>query len=97
MEKIKNAFLVLLKEIKKGLDECTSAPPSVSAELFRQIVKDAPIESHDKVTADQVAETVLSAIQAIMPMDDESREQFVALYKRLAESAGKCDIGSGKA
>lgn len=79
------------------MDERAPAPPSVSAELFRQIVKDAPIEMHAEVTADQVAESVLSAMQAIMPMDEESREQFVALYKRLAESAGKSDMESGKA
>ena len=88
IEKIKNVFLAILRDIKKDMDN-GEQPGEVATAAMLQTMRDTLAEQQEPVTMDDVAEMVVGQLGQLVPMDEETAEQFRQLAKRMMEQAGK--------
>ena len=89
LEKIKNVFLAILRDIKKDMDSGEQPGEVATAAMF-QIMRDTLAEQQQEpVTMDDVAGMVAGQLGQFVPMDEETAEQFRQLAKKMMEQAGK--------
>ena len=89
LEKIKNVFLAILRDIKKDMDS-GEQPGEVATAAMLQTMRDALAEQQQEpVTIDDVAGMVAGQLGQLVPMDEETAEQFRQLAKKMMEQAGK--------
>ena len=88
LEKIKNVFLAILRDIKKDMDS-GEQPGEVATAAMLQTMRDALAEQQQEpVTIDDVAGMVAGQLGQLVPMDEETAEQFRQLAKKMMEQAG---------
>ena len=88
LEKIKNVFLAILRDIKKDMDSCEQ-PGEVATAAMLQTMRAALAEQQQEpVTMDDVAGMVAGQLGQLVPMDEETAEQFRQLAKKMMEQAG---------
>ena len=88
LEKIKNVFLAILRDIKKDMDS-GEQPGEVATAAMLQTMRDALAEQQQEpVTMDDVAGMVAGQLGQFVPMDEETAEQFRQLAKKMMEQAG---------
>ena len=88
LEKIKNVFLAILRDIKKDMDS-GEQPGEVATAAMLQTMRDTLAEQQQEpVTMDDVAGMVAGQIGQLVPMDEETAEQFRQLAKKMMEQAG---------
>ena len=88
IEKIKNVFLAILRDIKKDMDS-GEQPGEVATAAMLQTMRDTLAEKQQEpVSMDDVAGMVAGQIGKIIPMDEETTEQFRQLAKKMMEQAG---------
>lgn len=85
IEKIKNVFLVILRDIKKDMDNREQPGEAVTAAMF-QTMKD---HQQELLSMDDVTAMIAGQIGKFLPMDEETAEQFRQLAKRMMEQVGK--------
>ena len=89
IEKIKNVFLAILRDIKKDMDS-GGQPGEVATAAMLQTMRDALAGQHQEpVSMDDVAGMIAGQIGQLIPMDEETAEQFRQLAKKMMEQAGK--------
>ena len=89
LEKIKNVFLAILRDIKKDMDS-GEQPGEVATAAMLQTMRDTLAEQQQEpVTMDDVAGMITSQLGQLVPMDEETAEQFRQLAKKMMEQAGK--------
>ena len=89
LEKIKNVFLAILRDIKKDMDS-GEQPGEVATAAMLQTMRDTLAgQQQESVTMDDVAGIVASQLGQLVPMDEETAEQFRQLAKKMMEQAGK--------
>ena len=89
LEKIKNVFLAILRDIKKDMDS-GEQPGEVATAVMLQTMRDTLAEQQQEpVTMDDVAGMVAGQLGQLVPMDEETAEQFRQLAKRMMEQVGK--------
>ena len=89
IEKIKNVFLSILRDIKKDMDSGEQPGEAVTAAMF-QTMQDALAEQkQEPLSMDDVTAMIAGQIGQLLPMDEETAEQFQQLAKRMMEQAGK--------
>lgn len=89
LEKIKNVFLAILRDIKKDMDS-GEQPGEVATAAMLQTMRDTLAEQRQEpVTMDDVAGIVTGQFGQLVPMDEETAEQFWQLAKKIMEQAGK--------
>ena len=89
IEKIKNVFLAILRDIKKDIDNGEQPGEAVTAAMF-QAMRDALAEQkQNPLSIDDVAAMVAGQIGQIAPMDEETANLFQQLTKKMLEQAGK--------
>jgi len=89
IEKIKNVFLAILRDIKKDMDS-GGQPGEVATAAMLQTMRDALAGQQQKpVSMDDVAGMIAGQIGQLVPMDEETAEQFRQLAKKMMEQAGK--------
>ncbi|WP_368241826.1 helix-turn-helix domain-containing protein [Intestinimonas butyriciproducens] len=89
IEKIKNVFLAILRDIKKDMDS-GEQPGEVATAAMLQTMRDTLAEKQQEpVSMDDVAGMVAGQIGKIVPMDEETAEQFRQLAKKMMEQAEK--------
>ena len=89
IEKIKNVFLAILRDIKKDIDNGEQPGEAVTAAMF-QAMRDALAEQKQKpLSIDDVAAMVAGQIGQLAPMDKETADLFQKLAKKMLEQAGK--------
>ncbi len=89
IEKIKNVFLAILWDIKKDMDS-GEQPGEVATAAMLQTMRDTLAEKQQEpVSMDDVAGMVAGQIGKIVPMDEETAEQFRQLAKKMMEQAEK--------
>ena len=88
LEKIKNVFLAILRDIKKDMDS-GEQPGEVATAAMLQTMRDTLAEQRQEpVTMDDVAGIVTGQFGQLVPMDEETAEQFRRLAKKMMEQAG---------
>ena len=89
IEKIKNVFLAILRDIKKDIDN-GEQPGEVATAAMLQTMRDTLAEQQQEpVTMDDVAGMVAGQLGQLVPMNEETAEQFRQLAKKMMEQAGK--------
>lgn len=88
IEKIKNVFLAILRDIKKDMGS-GELPREVATAAMLQTMRDTLAEQQrEPVTMDDVAGMVVGQLGQFVPMDEETAEQFRQLAKKMMEQAG---------
>ena len=88
LEKIKNVFLAILRDIKKDMGS-GELPREVATAAMLQTTRDTLAEQQrEPVTMDDVAGMVVGQLGQFVPMDEETAEQFRQLAKKMMEQAG---------
>lgn len=82
-------FLAILRDIKKDMDS-GEQPGEVATAAMLQTMRDTLAEKQQEpVSMDDVAGMVAGQIGKIVPMDEETAEQFRQLAKKMMEQAEK--------
>ena len=88
IEKIKNVFLTILRDIKRDMDSGGQPGEAVTADMF-QSIRNAVIEQKQELhTVEDVAALVTEQMRKVMPLDEGTAEQFQQLLKNVMERAG---------
>ena len=88
IEKIKNVFLAILRDIKKDIDN-GEQPGEVATAAMLQTMRDTLAEQQQEpVTMDDVAGMVAGQLGQLVPMNEETAEQFRQVAKKRMEQAG---------
>lgn len=89
IEKIKNVFLSILRDIKGDIDSGEPLEEPVTASMFQSIQTAAQEQKRELHTIDDVTALVAEQLEKVMPLDEETNEQFQQLMKKMIEQAGK--------
>ena len=89
IEKIKNVFLSILRDIKKDMDNGEQPGEAVTAAMF-QTMQDALVEQkQEPLSMDNVTAMIAGQIGQLLPMDEETSKQFQALAKKMMVQMSK--------
>lgn len=91
IEKIKSAFLAILRDIKNDMDSCKQPGEAVTADMLQNIQNAAKEQKQKFHTVDDVTELVVGQIEKVIPLDEETSKQFRQLAKKMMEQAGNED------
>ena len=89
IEKIKNVFMSILRDIKGDIDSGEPPEEPVTAAMFQSIQSAAMERKQELHTIDDVTALVAEQLEKVMPLDEETNEQFQQLMKKMIEQAGK--------
>lgn len=92
IEKIKNVFLAILRDIKKDMDSGEQPGEAVTVAIFQSIQIAAMKQKQELYTIDNVAVLITKQIEKIMPLDEETSEQFRQLMKKTIRQTENEDI-----
>ena len=88
IEKIKNVFLAILRDIKKDMESGEQPGEAVTAAMF-QAMRDALAEQkQNPLSIDDVTAMIAGQIGQLAPMDKETVEMFQQFAKKMIEQAG---------
>ena len=83
IEKIKNVFLAILRDIKKDIDNGEQPGEAVTAAMF-QAMRDALAEQKkNPLSIDDVTAMIAGQIGQLAPMDEETADLFQKLLKKV--------------
>jgi len=88
LEKIKNVFLAILRDIKKDMDSGEQPGEVATAAMLQTMRNTLAEQQQEPVTMDDVAGMVAGQLGQIVPMDEETTEQFRQLAKKMMEQVG---------
>ncbi|ERJ00866.1 MULTISPECIES: helix-turn-helix domain-containing protein [Eubacteriales] len=89
IEKIKNVFLAILRDIKKDIDNGKKPGEVVTAAIF-QAMRDAMEEQkQNPLSIDDVTAMIAGKIGQLAPMDKETVDLFQQFAKKMLEQSGK--------
>ena len=89
IEKIKNVFLAILRDIKKDMDNREQPGEAVTAAMFQTMQETMKDHQQELLSMDDVTAMIVGQIGKFLPMDEETVEQFRQLAKRMMEQVGK--------
>ena len=88
IEKIKNVFLAILRDIKKDIDN-GEQPGDVATTAMLQTMRDVLAgQQQEPPSMDDVAAMIAGQIGQFVPMDEETTEQFRQLAKKMIGQVG---------
>jgi len=94
IEKIKNVFIAILRDIKNDMDNGKQPGEAVTADML-QSIKNAVIEQKQELhTVDDVTALVTEQIKKVMPLNEETAGQFQQLMKDVMEQTGNGKEGN---
>ena len=88
LEKIKNVFLAILRDIKKDMDSGEQPGEVATAAMLQTMRTTLAEQQQEPVTMDDVAGMVAGQLGQLVPMNEETAEQFRQLAKKMMEQAG---------
>lgn len=89
IEKIKNVFLAILRDIKKDMDNREQTGEAVTTAMFQTMQETMKDHQQELLSMDDVTAMIAGQIGKFLPMDEETAEQFRQLAKRMMEQVGK--------
>ena len=88
LEKIKNVFLAILRDIKKDIDNGEQPGEAATAAMLQTMRDTLAGQQQEPPSMDDVAAMIAGQIGQFVPMDEETAEQFRQLAKKMMEQAG---------
>lgn len=88
IEKIKNLFLAILRDIKNDIDSGKQPEDTATADMIQKIKAALPDKPQEQITADDVAAAVTLQIGQAITMDEETARVFQNFVKQIFEQAG---------
>lgn len=88
IEKIKNVFLAILRDIKKDIDSGEQPGETVTADMLRNLQEAVKEKKHENLSMDDVTAMIAGQLEKAMPLDEETSEQFRQLVNKMIEQAG---------
>ena len=88
IEKIKNVFLAILRDIKKDIDNGEQPGEAATAAMLQTMRDTLAGQQQEPPSMDDVAAMIAGQIGQFVPMDEETAEQFRQLAKKMMEQAG---------
>ena len=89
LEKIKNVFLAILRDIKKDIGNGEPPGEAATAAMLQTMRDTLAGQQQEPPSMDDVAAMIAGQIGQFVPMDEETAEQFRQLAKKMMEQAGK--------
>ena len=89
IEKIKNVFLAILRDIKKDIDNGEQPGEAVTAAMFQAMRDTMAEQKQNPLSIDDVTAMIAGQIGQLAPMDKETADLFQQLAKKMIEQAGK--------
>ena len=88
IEKIKNVFLAILRDIKKDIDNGEQPGEAATAAMLQTMRDTLAGQQQEPPSMDDVAAMIAGQIGQFVPMDEETTEQFRQLAKKMIGQAG---------
>ena len=88
IEKIKNVFLAILRDIKKDIDNGEPPGEAATAAMLQTMRDTLAGQQQEPPSMDDVAAMIAGQIGQFVPMNEETAEQFRQLAKKVMEQAG---------
>ena len=88
IEKIKNVFLAILRDIKKDIDNGEQPGEAATAAMLQTMRDTLAGQQQEPPSMDDVATMIAGQIGQFVPMDEETTEQFRQLAKKMMGQAG---------
>ena len=89
LEKIKNVFLAILRDIKKEMDSGEQPGETITAAMFQTMQEAMKNHQQEPLSMDDVTAMIAGRVGQLLPMDEETAGQFQQLAKKMIELAGK--------
>ncbi len=89
IEKIKNVFLAILRDIKKDMDNREQPGEAVTAAMFQTMQETMKDHQQEPLSMDDVTAMIAGQVGQLLPMDEETAGLFQQLAKKMIELAGK--------
>ena len=89
IEKIKNVFLTILRDIKKDMDNGEQFGDVATSAMLQTIQETLKGQASEPVAMDDVLQVLTGQLGQFVPMDDETAGQFQKLAKKMIEQTGK--------
>ena len=89
IEKIKNVFLAILRDIKKDIDSGEQPGETITAAMFQTMQEAMKNHQQEPLSMDDVTAMIVGQVGQLLPMDEETSDQFQQLAKKMIELAGK--------
>ena len=83
IEKIKNVFLAILRDIKKDMDNGEQPGEAVTAAMFQTMQETMKDHQQEPLSMDAVTAMIAGQIGQLLPMDEETSGQFQQLMKKM--------------
>ena len=88
IEKIKNVFLAILRDIKQDIDNGEQPGEAATAAMLQTMRDTLAGQQQEPPSMDDVAAMIAGQIGQFVPMDEETTEQFRQLAKKMMGQAG---------
>ena len=88
-KKIKNVFLTILRDIKKEMDSGEQPGETITAAMFQTMQEAMKNHQQEPLSMDDVTAMIVGQVGQLLPMDEETSDQFQQLAKKMIELAGK--------
>jgi len=88
IEKIKNTFLAILRDIKKDVDEDKTQNDTITADFFQKVREEIWSLPPERRTPEDAADVFIRLIEAVAPIDDTNKESFRQLAASILKNFG---------
>lgn len=89
IEKIKNVFLAILRDIKKNIDNEEQPGETVTAAMLQTMQNALTEQKLEPLSMDNVTAMIAGQIGRLLPMDKETTVQFRQLAKKMMKQVNK--------
>ena len=87
IEKIKNVFLAILRDIKSDIDSGKQPEDTATADMVQRIKAALPDKPQGQLTADDVVAAVTTQVEQAIAMDEETAGAFQSFVKQMLEKS----------
>ena len=84
LDKIKNTFVAILKDIKKNINR--EPPQALTAEMFKGMKNELSDKPISKITTDDISNVVMNMLQQAIPMNKDNSESMKDIIKNILET-----------
>ena len=84
LDKIKNTFIAILKDIQKNINRETPQP--ITTEMFQQMKNELSNKSISDITTDDISNVVMNMLKQSIPMNNDNSEVMKDIIKDILEN-----------
>lgn len=84
LDKIKNTFVAILKDIHKTIDREVQQP--ITVEMFQKMKNELSDNPISEITTDDISSVVMNMLQQAIPINDDNSETMKYIIKNILEN-----------